>query len=46
MRIFGEECHDDPQSATDILRARTDELRTRMGLETMDELIKQPTGLK
>jgi len=31
-RIFAEECHDDPKNVTEILMARTDELRQKYGL--------------
>lgn len=37
VRIFAEECHNDPEAATDILRARTDELREKYGMEVMND---------
>ena len=35
VRIFRDECREDPRSATEILIARTNELREKMGLEAI-----------
>ena len=37
VRIFAEECHNDPQNATLILMERTDELRKRANLEDLHD---------
>lgn len=35
VRIFRDECREDPQAATEILIARTNELREKIGLEAI-----------
>ena len=35
VRIFRDECREDPEEATEILIARTNELREKMGLEAI-----------